>query len=62
MLRKIFGPTRQEEAEGLIKLHNEKSQDFKSLSSMARWRRIKWEGRVALGGRKEMFKTYGRET
>jgi hypothetical protein len=61
MLREIFGPTRQEEAEDWIELRNEKFHDFKSLSSMTSSRRIKWEGRVALGGRKEMLKAYGRD-
>ena len=62
MLRKIFGPTRPKEAEGRIKLHNEKFHDFKSLSSMTRSRRIKCDGRVALGGRKKLLKAYGGET
>jgi hypothetical protein len=61
VLREIFRPTRQEEEENWIKLHNEKFHDFKSLSSMTKSRRIKWEGRVALGERKEILKAYGRE-
>jgi hypothetical protein len=61
VLREIFRPTRQDEKEDWIKLRNEKFYDFKSLSSMTRSRRIKWEGRVALGERNEMLNAYGRE-
>jgi hypothetical protein len=55
MLRKIFGPKRDEVTGGWRKLHNEKLYNFYSSLSIIRMiesRRIRWAGHVAQMGEK----------
>jgi hypothetical protein len=50
MLRRIFGPKRDEVMEGLKKLHNEGLRDLYSsprIIRMIKWRRMRWVGHVA---------------
>jgi hypothetical protein len=50
MLRRIFGPKRDEVTEGWRKLHNEDLHNLYSLSSiirMIRSKRMRWAGHVA---------------
>jgi hypothetical protein len=50
VLRKIFGPMRDEETGGLRKLHNEELHNFYSSPSLIRvikLRRMRWVGNVA---------------
>jgi hypothetical protein len=54
VLRRIFGPKRDEVTGGLRKLHNEELHDFYSSPSIVRVikaRRMRWAGHVArIGG------------
>jgi hypothetical protein len=55
MLRKIFGPKRDEVTGGWIKLHNDDRRDMYSAPSIIRMiksRRMKWAGYVARMGEK----------
>jgi hypothetical protein len=50
VLRRIFGPKRDEVTEGWRKLHNEELHDLCSLPStirMIKSRRMRWAGHVA---------------
>jgi hypothetical protein len=50
VMRRIFGPKRDEVTEEWRKLHNEELNYLYSLPNIVRvikWRRIKWEGHVA---------------
>ena len=54
VLRKVFGPKREEVTEEWRKLHNEELNDLYSLSNIVRVvksRRMRWAGHVArMGG------------
>jgi hypothetical protein len=53
VLRRIFGPKRDEVTGGWRKLHNEELRDLNSLPSIIRMiksRRMRWEGNVAQMG------------
>ena len=53
MLRRVFGPKRNEITGEWRKLHNEELRDFYSLLNIVRVvksRRIRWEGHVARMG------------
>jgi hypothetical protein len=55
VLRRIFGPKRDEVTGGLRKLHNEELHNLYSLPSIIRLiksRRMRWEGHVAHMGRR----------
>jgi hypothetical protein len=55
VLRRIFGPNRDELMRGLRKLHNEELRDLYSSSSIIRIiksRRMRWEGHIARMGKK----------
>jgi hypothetical protein len=55
VLRRIFGPKRDEVTGGLRKLHNEELHSFYSSPSIIRMiksRRMKWAGHVAQMGEK----------
>jgi hypothetical protein len=55
VLRRIFGPKRNEVTGEWIKLHNKKLRDLYSLPSIIRiikLRRMRWEGHVARMGRR----------
>jgi hypothetical protein len=57
VLRKIFGPKRDEMAEGWRKLHNEEFHNLYSLPSiitMIKSRRMRWAGHVARMWRRGM--------
>jgi hypothetical protein len=60
VLRRIFGPKRDEVTEGLRKLHNEKLRDLYSSPSIIRKiksRRIRWAGHVArMGEQKHAYR------
>jgi hypothetical protein len=50
VLRRIFGPKRNEDTEGLNKQYNEKINILYSSRStirMTKWRRMRWGGDVA---------------
>jgi hypothetical protein len=50
MMRRIFGPKRDELTGGWIKLHNEEFHDLHSspdISRMIKSRRMRWAGHVA---------------
>jgi hypothetical protein len=50
VLRKVFGPKRNEVTGELKKLHNEELNDFYALLNIVRvvkWRRMRWAGHVA---------------
>jgi hypothetical protein len=54
VLRRIFGPKREEETRELRKLHNEELRDLYSSPSIIRIiksRRMRWAGHVARMGR-----------
>jgi hypothetical protein len=57
VLRRIFGPKRDEVTEGRRKLHNEELHNFYSSPSiikMTKLRRLKWVGNVGrMGGGEE---------
>jgi hypothetical protein len=53
VLRRVFGPKRDEVTGELRKLYNEELSDLYSLPNIVRvvkWRRIRWEGHVARMG------------
>ena len=53
MLRKLFGPKRDEATGEWRKLHNEELNDLYSLPSIVqvvKWRRMRWAGHVARMG------------
>jgi hypothetical protein len=55
VLRRIFGPKRDEVTGGLRKLHNEELRDLHSLQNIIRMiksRRARWAGQVARMGEK----------
>jgi hypothetical protein len=55
VLRRIFGPKRDEVTRGWRKLHNEELHNFYSSQNIIRTiksRRMKWEGHVARMGEK----------
>jgi hypothetical protein len=55
VLRRIFGPKRDEVTGGRRKLHNEELHDLYSLPSIIRMiesGRMRWEGHVARMGRR----------
>jgi hypothetical protein len=57
VLRRIFGPKRDEVTGGLTKLHNKELQNLNSSPSIIRTiksRRMQWAGHVARMGRKGM--------
>ena len=57
MLRRIFGPKRDEVTGEWRKLHNDELRDLYSLPNIVRLvksRRMRWEGNVALSGRGEV--------
>jgi hypothetical protein len=56
VLRRIFGPERNEMTEGWRKQHNEELHDLYTLPSISRMMksRMRWEGHVAHLGRREM--------
>jgi hypothetical protein len=57
VLRRIFGPTRDEVTGELRKLHNEELNDLYSSPSIVRVikpRRMRWAGQVARMGREEL--------
>jgi hypothetical protein len=50
VLRKIFGPKRNEVTGGWRKLHNEEQRDLYSspgINRIIKWRRMRWAGHVA---------------
>jgi hypothetical protein len=54
VLRKVFGPKRDEVTGEWRKLHNEELNDLYSLPNIVRvvkWRRMRWGGHVARMGR-----------
>jgi hypothetical protein len=55
VLRRIFGPTREEVMGGWRRLHNEELRDFYSSPSIIRMiksKKIRWAGHIALMGQK----------
>jgi hypothetical protein len=61
VLRRIFGPKRDEVMGGWRKLHNEELRDLTSLPNISRIikpRRMRWAGHVALMGRRGMHIGY----
>jgi hypothetical protein len=61
VLRRIFGPKRDEVTGGWRKLHNEELQNLYSSPNIIRMiksRRMKWAGHVARMGRSEMHVEY----
>jgi hypothetical protein len=55
VLRRVFGPKRDEVTGEWRKLHNEELRDLYSLPSKIRiikWRRMRWAGHVARMGRR----------
>jgi hypothetical protein len=64
VLRRIFGPKRDEVTGEWRKLHNEELRDLYSSPSIIRiikWRRMRWAGHVARMGDK-MGKASGKDT
>ena len=58
VLRRVFGPTRDEVTGEWRKLHNEELNDLYCTSNivrMAQLRRMRWAGHVALMGRGEAY-------
>jgi hypothetical protein len=65
VLRRIFGPKRDEGMGGWRKLHNEELRDLYSPPSIIRViksRRMRWEGHVAQMGEKRNVYARGKET
>ena len=64
VLRRVFGPKRDEVTGEWRKMHNEELNDLYSLSNIVRvvkWRRMRWAGHVALmGGEPEGKRPLGR--
>jgi hypothetical protein len=64
MLRRIFGPKRDDMIEGWRELHNEELHNLYSLPTMIgmlKSRRITWEGHIAGMGRRGMHVGFGWE-
>jgi hypothetical protein len=62
VLRRIFGPKRDEVTEEWRKLHNEKLKDLYSSTNIMRViksRRMRWTGHVAGMGREEVHTGFG---
>ena len=58
MLRRIFGPERDDVTEEWRKLHNEELNDLYSSTNIVRvlkWRRMRWTGHVARMDRREAY-------
>jgi hypothetical protein len=58
VLRRVFGPKRDEETGGGRKLHNEELRNLYSSSSIIRMiksRMMRWAGHVARMGRRGMY-------
>jgi hypothetical protein len=50
VLRRIFGPRRDEETEKCLRLHNEELNDLycsPAILRVKKWRRMRWAGNVA---------------
>jgi hypothetical protein len=65
VLRRIFGPKRDEVTGEWRKLHNEKLNDLYSSFNTVRViksRRVRWAGHVACMGRVEVYTCIGWET
>ena len=66
VLRRIFGPKRDEVAEEWRKLHNQKLKDLYCSPNIVRViksRRLRWVGHVArMGERSGVYRVYGGET
>ena len=66
VLRRIFGPERDEVAGERRKLHNEELNDLYCSPSLVRvitWRRMRWAGHVELMGEmRGLIRGFGRET
>jgi hypothetical protein len=65
VLRRIFGPKRDEVTGGWRKLHNEQLHNLYSSPSIIRiikWRRMRWAERVARVGRRGMHIGYWSES
>jgi hypothetical protein len=61
VLRRIFGPGRNEVTGEWRELHNEKLSDLYSsvdISRLIKLRRVRWAGHVALWGRGEVHKGF----
>jgi hypothetical protein len=61
VLRRIFGPKRDEETGGWRKLHNEELHNLhssQSIITMIKLRRMRWTGHVARMGRRGMHIGY----
>jgi hypothetical protein len=52
VLRRIFGPKRDEVTGGWRKLHNEELRDLYSSNQVIKSRRMRWAGHVARMGEK----------
>jgi hypothetical protein len=65
VLRRIFGPKRDEETGGWRKLHNKELHNFypsPSINRMIKSRRMRWAGNVARMGRRKMVIGYWLES
>jgi hypothetical protein len=65
VLRRIFGPKRDEVRGEWRKLHNEQLNDLYSATNIIRMiksTRMRWAGRVARMGRGEAYTGFGGET
>ena len=65
MLRRIFGPRRDEVTGEWRKLHNEELNDLyaaPSILGVIKSRRIRWAGHVALMGERRRIQGFGGET
>ena len=65
VLRRIFGPKRDEVTGEWRKLHNEELNDLYSSHNTARvmkTRRMRWAGHVARLGREKLVEGFGGET
>jgi hypothetical protein len=66
VLRRIFGPKRDEATGKWRRLHNEELNDLYSSPNIIRViksRRMRWEGHVArIGGKKGCIQNFGGET
>jgi hypothetical protein len=61
VLRRVFGPKKDEVIGGWRKLHTEKLRDLYYLPSIFRiikFRRMRWAGHVARMGRREEKRSY----
>jgi hypothetical protein len=65
VLRRIFGPKRDETTREWRRLHNEELNDLYSSPNIIRViksRRMRWAGHVALWGKKRCIQDFGGET